>query len=161
MLTCLIGSVITPYIWSQIEPTTAIICACLTTYRPLFKGLCLPSLSSLTWISSQKTRSSSTDVEQATITSGDGRFLPYERPHAEHWSKFDFAADEHRQGGVNSSQELRSFQESSNKATNGGLKVFDGSERSITHKEPGSEKGSWLESPQSASRPGSFYVTDF
>ena len=34
----------TPYIWSQIEPSTAILCACITTYRPLFENLNLKSL---------------------------------------------------------------------------------------------------------------------
>ena len=29
----------TEYLWSQVEPGTAIICACLVTYRPLFKDL--------------------------------------------------------------------------------------------------------------------------
>ena len=27
----------TEYLWSQIEPATAILCACMVTYRPLFK----------------------------------------------------------------------------------------------------------------------------
>lgn len=36
------------YIWSQIEPTTAIICACLTTCRPLFAAVKLGTLKSLT-----------------------------------------------------------------------------------------------------------------
>ena len=30
-------SVVNPYIWSLIEPSAAVICACLTTYRPLFR----------------------------------------------------------------------------------------------------------------------------
>ena len=34
-----IDSFTTEYVWSQIEPATAIICACLVTYRPLFKDL--------------------------------------------------------------------------------------------------------------------------
>lgn len=32
----LLDTLINPYIWSQIEATMAIICACLITYRPLF-----------------------------------------------------------------------------------------------------------------------------
>ena len=27
------------YLWSQVEPATAIICACMVTYRPLFKDV--------------------------------------------------------------------------------------------------------------------------
>lgn len=27
------------YIWSQIEPSVAILCACLATYRPLFRDM--------------------------------------------------------------------------------------------------------------------------
>ncbi|MCJ1463094.1 hypothetical protein MMC07_001699 [Pseudocyphellaria aurata] len=30
----------TPYLWSHLEPATAIWCACLVTYRPLFRDLC-------------------------------------------------------------------------------------------------------------------------
>ena len=33
---------VSPYIWSQVEPTTALICACMITYRPLFANLNLP-----------------------------------------------------------------------------------------------------------------------
>lgn len=29
--------------WSQIEPSAAILCACFVTYRPLFRNLRLPS----------------------------------------------------------------------------------------------------------------------
>lgn len=37
------------YAWSQIEPATAILCACMVTYRPLFKNihLTLPKLSGI------------------------------------------------------------------------------------------------------------------
>lgn len=35
--------------WSQVEPTMAIVCACLTTLRPLFTGIDLTFLSSLSW----------------------------------------------------------------------------------------------------------------
>ena len=27
------------YLWSQVEPATAILCACITTYRPLFRNV--------------------------------------------------------------------------------------------------------------------------
>lgn len=46
--------------WSQIEPTMAIVCACLTTMRPLFAGLDLSFLSSINW-----TRRSSTSPSSA------------------------------------------------------------------------------------------------
>ncbi|KAL2050288.1 hypothetical protein ABVK25_009396 [Lepraria finkii] len=40
-------SIITPYLWSQLEPTMAVICACLITYRPLIAALDLRFLSSM------------------------------------------------------------------------------------------------------------------
>ncbi len=42
-------TIITCYMWSQVEPTMAIVCACLTTLRPLFTGIDLTFLSSLSW----------------------------------------------------------------------------------------------------------------
>ena len=42
-------TVITCYMWSQIEPTMAIVCGCLTTMGPLFTGFDLSFLSRLTW----------------------------------------------------------------------------------------------------------------
>ena len=44
-----IDTAITCYMWSQIEPTMATVCACLTTLRPLFVGFNISFLSSLTW----------------------------------------------------------------------------------------------------------------
>ena len=44
-----IDTTITCYMWSQIEPTMATVCACLTTLRPLFVGLNISFLSSFTW----------------------------------------------------------------------------------------------------------------
>lgn len=55
-----------PYIWSQVEPTTAIICACITTYRPLFRGLSLRPISNLSWFSAYRTRSSSNVITHET-----------------------------------------------------------------------------------------------
>ncbi|KAM0794903.1 hypothetical protein BDR22DRAFT_939785 [Usnea florida] len=40
---------ITCYMWSQVEPTMATVCACLTTLRPLFVGFNISFLSSFTW----------------------------------------------------------------------------------------------------------------
>ena len=45
--------------WSQVEPTMAIVCACLTTLRPLFAGVDLNFLSSLNWTSRPTPSSSS------------------------------------------------------------------------------------------------------
>ncbi|KAL9000056.1 MAG: hypothetical protein Q9188_005760 [Gyalolechia gomerana] len=39
MLMPFLGSFIDEYLWSQIEPATAIFCACLVTYRPLFTNI--------------------------------------------------------------------------------------------------------------------------
>ena len=44
-----IDTAITCYMWSQIEPTMATVCACLTTLRPLFVGFNISFLSSFTW----------------------------------------------------------------------------------------------------------------
>ena len=40
------------YMWSQIEPSAAILCACIVTYRPLFRDIRLPSF--ITGVQSQK-----------------------------------------------------------------------------------------------------------
>lgn len=52
-------TIVTCYMWSQIEPTMAIVCACLTTVRPLFAGLDLSFLSSINWTRRTTTSSSS------------------------------------------------------------------------------------------------------
>ena len=44
-----IDTAITCYMWSQIEPTMATVCACLTTLRPLFVGFNISFVSSFTW----------------------------------------------------------------------------------------------------------------
>ena len=44
------------YMWSQIEPSAAILCACIVTYRPLFRDLHLPSF--ITRMTSQKAETS-------------------------------------------------------------------------------------------------------
>lgn len=149
-----IDTVVTPYIWSQIEPTTAIICACLTTYRPLFKGLNLRSLSQLTWLSS--VRSKAGTVDQGTLSSGRRSRLHEPRRASQNWSKFDFNTDVVRtQTVVSSVQELRTFQEMSSKGTNGGLRlyesVYDGTGAFKVdieaQQEPPSKRESWLEHP--------------
>ena len=42
--------------WSQIEPSAAILCACIVTYRPLFRDIRLPSF--ITGVKSQETATS-------------------------------------------------------------------------------------------------------
>ena len=42
------------YLWSQVEPATAILCACITTYRPLFRNVSL-NLSNVTGLFSKGT----------------------------------------------------------------------------------------------------------
>lgn len=48
-LISLIVTMTVEYAWSQIEPATAILCACIVTYRPLFNDLHvhLPKLSNI------------------------------------------------------------------------------------------------------------------
>ncbi|KAL9634995.1 MAG: hypothetical protein Q9204_002786 [Flavoplaca sp. TL-2023a] len=41
--TNLASSIAEVYMWSQIEPSVAILCACFVTYRPLFRNIRLPS----------------------------------------------------------------------------------------------------------------------
>ena len=48
--------------WSQIEPATAIICACLVTYRPLFRDL-RPGFVKL-WSSLARSRSSASGHDE-------------------------------------------------------------------------------------------------
>lgn len=55
-----VDTIIKSYMWSQIEPTLAIVCACLTTLRPLFAGVDLDFRSSLTRFSRYTASSSST-----------------------------------------------------------------------------------------------------
>ena len=69
-------TVITPYIWSQIAPTTAIICASITPYRPLFRNLSFRPLSHISWFTSSSSdenhlRSSSNINSRPPSFSGD------------------------------------------------------------------------------------------
>lgn len=62
----------TPYIWSQIEPSTAILCACITTYRPLFENLKFKSLLLLSRRrESSYERGSSSSTDQRVRSIGD------------------------------------------------------------------------------------------
>ena len=66
LLTTSPDTFVNTYIWSQIEPTTAIICACLTTCRPLFAAVKPGSLKSLT--ASWTSRSDTTKDESYILT---------------------------------------------------------------------------------------------
>ena len=78
-----LDTVITCYMWSQIEPTMAIVCACLTTMRPLFTGFDLSCLSSFTWrakstfssftANSKGRRSDFTDDQRKILTKEEER----------------------------------------------------------------------------------------
>ncbi|CAD6563519.1 MAG: hypothetical protein ASARMPRED_000008 [Alectoria sarmentosa] len=63
-------TIVTCYMWSQVEPTMAIVCACFTTLRPLFAGVDFNFLSALRW-TSRRTASSSSSSAQSK-----GRRLP-------------------------------------------------------------------------------------
>ncbi|CAF9926230.1 MAG: hypothetical protein ALECFALPRED_003396 [Alectoria fallacina] len=52
-------TIVTCYMWSQVEPTMAIVCACFTTLRPLFAGVDFNFLSALRWTSRRTASSSS------------------------------------------------------------------------------------------------------
>lgn len=103
---CSVDSIITCYIWSQIEPTTAIVCACLTTYGPLFAG---PNLDFLVTLGSWANRRSGSDrnKEWSNITS-DGD-VPMIRPARR----------------VTSEKELRRFESLNRRAVSGGLHVIE------------------------------------
>lgn len=63
-----IDNISTPYTWTQVESTMAVICACLITYRPLFTHLNLTFLSSLSWT---KRSSSVFKRKEQWISTGD------------------------------------------------------------------------------------------
>lgn len=64
-----IDTIVFRYIWSHIEPATAILCACLVTYRPLFANLHLrlPSILSRGKLGST-TRTSWSDSKTGTTS---------------------------------------------------------------------------------------------
>lgn len=100
-------SLTTPYMWSQLEPTMAVVCACLTTYRPLFAGLHLKFLSTF---SRNKRYSSRVNDNETFIdfTSNSRR--------SSRWSK----------GGKQSSNhELLRFERMNNQGTKGGLHIVN------------------------------------
>lgn len=51
-------TILTFHMWSQIEPIMAIVCACITTFRPLFAGIDLKLMTYLNW-NGRRTASSS------------------------------------------------------------------------------------------------------
>lgn len=58
--------------WSQIEPSVAILCACFVTYRPLFRNLRLPSYFSRKG-SSSKDGSEMMSPRESTLKAYGGR----------------------------------------------------------------------------------------
>ncbi|KAL8994967.1 MAG: hypothetical protein Q9169_005208 [Polycauliona sp. 2 TL-2023] len=67
-------SVATVYVWSQIEPSAAILCACFVTYRPLFRNLRLPSyLSRKSGVSNQSNQS---DASRRVTAVGEKAWYP-------------------------------------------------------------------------------------
>lgn len=105
------------YAWSQTEPALAILCACLTTYRPLLRGVHLkaPKLSFAPYSSRHTERydyrgmvSDWTDMENTRTSQ----------------LRFPVARDfEGQRGGY--SQPSRSFREIPLEPVNGGLHVLD------------------------------------
>ena len=98
-------SLTTPYMWSQLEATMAVVCACLTTYRPLFAGLHLKFLSTF----SRGKRYSSRMNDNDTIID----LTPTSR-RSSRWSKGRRPSD---------NRELLRFERMNNQGTKGGLHV--------------------------------------
>ncbi|KAL8797437.1 MAG: hypothetical protein Q9195_000253 [Heterodermia aff. obscurata] len=61
-------SLISEYIWSQIEPATAILCACMVTYRPLFTTSILPSFASKLFRTAGRGKSDSITNSDSTVS---------------------------------------------------------------------------------------------
>ena len=101
-------SLTTPYMWSQLEPTMAVVCACLTTYRPLFAGLHLKFLSTF----SRNKRYPSRMNENDTFID----LTPSSR-RSSRWSKGGRRPSDNR--------ELLRFERMNNQATKGGLHVVN------------------------------------
>ena len=58
-------TLISEYIWSQIEPATAIVCACIVTYRPLFTTSLFESLASKIHTTTKRGQSNSTTATES------------------------------------------------------------------------------------------------
>ncbi|KAL9134101.1 MAG: hypothetical protein Q9175_004718 [Cornicularia normoerica] len=98
-------SLTTPYMWSQLEPTMAVVCACLTTYRPLFAGLHLKFLSTF----SRGKRYPSGMNDNDTFID----IIPNSR-RSSRWAKSRTPSD---------NRELLRFERMNNQGTKGGLRV--------------------------------------
>lgn len=122
-------TIITCYMWSQIEPTMAIVCACLTTLRPLLTGISFDFLSSLRW-SSKRTASSST-------ANGKGRWSdPSLEPESDQGKKEarTGALAEHHRRDI----ELLGFEQVVNAGAQGDITIVESTESSR-------RGSSWLE----------------
>ena len=102
-------SLTTPYMWSQLEPTMAVVCACLTTYRPLFAGLHLKFLN--TFSRSKRYPPMNENETFIDITLNSRR--------SSRWSK---ASKGRRPSG---NRELLRFERMNNQGTKGGLHVVN------------------------------------
>lgn len=59
------------YMWSQIEPAVAILCACLVTYRPLFVNINL-NFMKLTSVFTRSSHARSSGKDSIELTDGSG-----------------------------------------------------------------------------------------
>lgn len=89
-----IDNITKPYVWSQIEPTMAVVCACIITYRPLFMHLDWTLLSFPNWtkrpsyISRRKEQWTGTGIDNTDDSygpmrmSGDKQFHRLKEPNS-------------------------------------------------------------------------------
>lgn len=101
-------SLTTPYMWSQLEPTMAVVCACLTTYRPLFAGMHLKFRNTF----SRGKRYSSGINDNDTFM----EVTPAHSRRSSRWSKGRRPSD---------NRELLRFERMNNQGTKGGLHVVN------------------------------------
>ncbi|KAI4209740.1 MAG: hypothetical protein LQ351_007336 [Letrouitia transgressa] len=81
------------YIWSEVEPAAAIICACIPTYKPLFKGLNFSFLSAL---SSSRRRRTAEANNNMNDSNDDSENLQWYGPEGKRIKEFDGFIDDHR-----------------------------------------------------------------
>lgn len=93
--------------WSQLEPTMAVVCACLTTYRPLFAGLHLKLMS--TFSRNKRYPEQMNDNDTFIDLTPNSR-------RSSRWSRMRRASD---------NKELLRFERMNNQGTKGGLHVVN------------------------------------
>ena len=79
LLTYVLGSLPDEYLWSQLEPAGAVLCACLVTYRPLFTNVNLFIPTRLSSLFSLSTHGSSSQSNHRADGDHERR-LQYKRP---------------------------------------------------------------------------------